>query len=165
MKFRDSSGRVTNNPFNFLQQTKKYPIKKVKELTDIEKAEIEFELDYMVTDFLNEKCLSKIIMEYFPHFCKKYNLNIKISETKYFVRDNYTGRFYIPDPIPTLYIELKVPAFNFKEQITNFLNLFITPYKHFNVYSENTYQYFIRLYPRSRGDNSFFSAYRMMYGY
>ena len=64
MKFRDSSGRSTDNPFHFLQQTKKYPVKiKVQELSEREKAEIDFELDYMVTDYQNNKCISKIIME------------------------------------------------------------------------------------------------------
>ena len=62
MKFRDSSGRSTDNPFHFLQQTKKFSVR-IKELSEIEKAEIDFELDYMIKDYQNNKCISKIIME------------------------------------------------------------------------------------------------------
>lgn len=164
MKFRDSSGRSTDNPFYFLQQTKKYSVK-IKELSEIEKAEIDFELDYMIKDYQNNKCISKIIMEYFPHFCKKHKLNIQIIKAEYMQQQNFTGRgmwLNITSP-NTIEIKLKKKDFDFENQLKNFLNLFLGSSKTFHMHSINFTSYYLTLYPRNER-STLSDFYRMMYG-
>ncbi len=166
MKFRDSSGRSTDNPFHFLQQTKKYPVKiKVQELSEREKAEIDFELDYMVTDYQNNKCISKIIMEYFPHFCKKHKLNIQIIKAEYMEQQNFTGQGWIHYTYPNiLKIELKKKDFDFENQLKYFLSLFLGSSKTAHLNSYDFTSYYLTLYPRNER-STLADFYRMMYAY
>lgn len=164
MKFRDSSGRSTDNPFHFLQQTKKYSVK-IKELSEIEKAEIDFELDYMIKDYQNNKCISKIIMEYFPHFCKKHKLNIQIIKAEYMQYQNFTGRgaWFNNTPLNTIEIKLKKKDFDFENQLKIFLNLFLGLSKTIYLNSYDFTSYSLTLYPRNER-STLSDFYRMMYG-
>lgn len=166
MKFRDSSGRSTDNPFHFLQQTKKYPVKiKVQELSEREKAEIDFELDYMVTDYQNNKCISKIIMEYFPHFCKKHKLNIQIIKAEYMEQQTFTGRGWIQYTYPSvLKIELKKKDFDFENQLKSFLSLFLGSSKTARLNSDDFISYYLTLYPRTER-STLANFYTLMYGH
>lgn len=78
MAYRDSSGKVSRNPYQFLQATEKFKIKDLPKLSEERKKELLFELEWAKEEYKNST-RKEILEKYLAYYIElKKNKIIKI---------------------------------------------------------------------------------------
>lgn len=79
MAYRDSKGRVSKNPYDFLVACKKFKTKDLPKLSEERKADLLFEMEWAKKEskILGEKALLIKYLPYFIEYHKTFIINIK----------------------------------------------------------------------------------------
>lgn len=132
MSYRDSSGRLTRNPYSFLQTTKKYKVKEIKPLSEEEILYLKFELNWAEKELNLGIDLDKIIIKYFKYY-QQLNyptetlINIKSIDL------NYISQIYT--------IQLYSTNYSFKLKLYKFLREILKIYReNIETYNHLTFQ-------------------------
>lgn len=91
MSYRDSKGRITKNPYQFLQSVNKYKPKPIIELSQERKDEILFEMEWAREE---SKTLNKVelLEKYLPYYIELHkNKVIKIKQITFLYNDFMYG--------------------------------------------------------------------------